>query len=300
MKKWLQRCTVIIASAAILLGGITPAGAAPELNWVEGAGQAIDIGEGLASFTLQEGMIFLNGKDAQTFITETGGKPSGEEIGAVLPAAEDATWGVFIEYTDSGHIKDDEKDKIDADELLQSYKDGTEAANKELDPSAHLFVDSWDIEPAYNEKTKRLTWSLLAHNSSNEKIVNYNERLLTREGYISIVLVSNPEHLAADRVEMEKTVLSSFKVKEGKRYEDFDKSTDKVAEYGLTGLVLGGAGLAVAKKVGFLALILGLFKKFWIVVVAVLAGLWRLITGKKKKDETTVPPSGDDTPQSLT
>jgi uncharacterized membrane-anchored protein len=40
-----------------------------------------------------------------------------------------------------------------------------------------------------------------------------------------------------------------------KRYADFDSTTDKVAEYGLTGLVLGGAGVGLAKaaKIGLLA-----------------------------------------------
>lgn len=33
----------------------------------------------------------------------------------------------------------------------------------------------------------------------------------------------------------------------------FDKKHDKVAEYGLMGLILGGAGIAAVAKVGFLA-----------------------------------------------
>jgi len=53
----------------------------------------------------------------------------------------------------------------------------------------------------------------------------------------------------------------------------------------LAGLILGGAGVAVAKKVGLIALALGLFKKFWIVIVAVIAGVWKLLTGKKRNKE---------------
>jgi uncharacterized membrane-anchored protein len=56
---------------------------------------------------------------------------------------------------------------------------------------------------------------------------------------------------------------------EGKRYADFDSSTDKVAAYGLAALV---GGLA-AKKLGLLA-VAGVFiaKFFKIILVAVLAG----------------------------
>ena len=48
---------------------------------------------------------------------------------------------------------------------------------------------------------------------------------------------------------------------------------DKVAKYGLAGLVAGGAAYA-AVKTGLLGVILGFFKKLWYVVVAVVVALW--------------------------
>src|SRR5262249_19515413 len=67
-----------------------------------------------------------------------------------------------------------------------------------------------------------------------------------------------------------KKVLEGTKFQAGARYEDFDKKTDKVAEYGLVGLVLGGAGLGAAKLVK-----VGLLAKFWKVIVGI------VIAGKK-------------------
>ncbi len=57
---------------------------------------------------------------------------------------------------------------------------------------------------------------------------------------------------------------------QGARYEDFDAKNDKVAEYGLAGLVMAGAGLGAAKLVK-----LGLLAKFSKVILAA------LIAGKK-------------------
>ncbi|WNQ11237.1 DUF2167 domain-containing protein [Paenibacillus aurantius] len=271
---------------ALLLAAGIPAGAyaAPaDLNWVEGTGQTVPVGDNLAELKLGSDYVFLNGKDSQTFQKENGGTPSGTEIGSVFPKAEDQAWALFFEYEEPGHIADDEKDEIDAKALLKSYKDGTKEANEGKTEENKLYVDGWESEPKYDDKLHNLTWSILGHSGSNEKLVNYNVRLLTREGYISAVLVSDPEHLATSRQEMEAKVLNNFSVKAGQRYEDFDKSTDKMSKFGLTGLILGGAGLAVAKKVGLLALLLVGLKKFGVLIVVAVGWAWRFIRGKKKK-----------------
>lgn len=270
------------------------------LNWVEGSGQTVQLGDDLAELKLKKDYVYLDGKDSMTFQKENGGVPSGSEIGAVFPMKEDQEWVLFFEYEESGHIADKDKDKIDANALLNSYKEGTEGANKGKPAADQLFIDGWEQEPKYDEKLHSLTWTILGHTGNNEKLVNYNVRLLTRKGYVSAVLVTDPAELTKSRATMEKDVLSAFTIKNGQRYEDFNPATDKKSEFGLAGLVLGGAGIAVAKKVGLLAVMLGLFKKFGIVIVAALAGVWRFLRGKKKKTdaetEQSQEPPADQTP----
>jgi uncharacterized membrane-anchored protein len=118
---------------------------------------------------------------------------------------------------------------------------------------------------------------MLAEDANKEKLINYNVRLLTRQGYISVILVSDPAHLDADKKTLNEKILPKLTVKSGQRYEDFNESTDKISEYGLTGLILGGAGLAVAKKAGLWLLLAGLFKKFGVLVLAAGAGVSALI-----------------------
>jgi uncharacterized membrane-anchored protein len=99
--------------------------------------------------------------------------------------------------------------------------------------------------------------------------VNYNTRILGRRGYASLNLVTDPAKLDRYRP-LATTLLGSVAFRPGARYEDFDDKTDKVAEYGLGGLVLAGAGLTAAKLVK-----IGLLAKFWKI------GLAFLIAGKK-------------------
>jgi len=62
------------------------------------------------------------------------------------------------------------------------------------------------------------------------------------------VLVSEPQNLDRDIAEF-KTALGDYEFVSGERYSEF-RAGDRVAEYGLAALVLGGAA-AVATKSGF-------------------------------------------------
>jgi uncharacterized membrane-anchored protein len=66
---------------------------------------------------------------------------------------------------------------------------------------------------------------------------------------MDVSLVVDPEDLASTLPEFKK-LLSSYTFVEGERYAEF-KAGDKVAQYGLTALVTGGAA-AVALKTGLL------------------------------------------------
>jgi uncharacterized membrane-anchored protein len=60
------------------------------------------------------------------------------------------------------------------------------------------------------------------------------------------------------------SVLNGFSFNPGQRYAEFARG-DKVAEYGLTGLIAGGVGVALVKT--------GLLQKFWKLIVLGLIAL---------------------------
>jgi uncharacterized membrane-anchored protein len=256
--------------------------AVTQYDWVKGTGQSVQIGS-IAELKLDPAMQYLDADNTRRFLDENGNISTDSDIASVFPA--DSDWSVYFQYFEEGHVADDEKNNIDADALLQSYKDGTEQQNKKLDnPADHLFVEGWEKAPEYDETRRALTWTLRMHDGNNEPLVNQNVRVLTRQGYMSVILVTDPAHLQADAAAMDELVLKKLTVKSGQRYEDFNESTDKKANYGLTGLILGGAGLLVAKKVGLIAMIAVLAKKFGIVIVAAIVGFWRYLRGKSKND----------------
>ncbi|WP_269866066.1 DUF2167 domain-containing protein [Paenibacillus caseinilyticus] len=266
--------------------------------WVEGP-KKVDLGK-VSQVELDAPFVFLDGESTKRMLTDSKEHPSGREIGSIFPKDPDQQWSVFFEYEETGHVEDDEKAKLDSDDILKSYKEGTEESNKERAAEERIHVTGWDIQPFYDEKTHNLTWSMLAETEAKEPLLNYNVRLLTREGVISVILVSDPAHREADRKVLTEAILPKISMKQGERYEDFDPAKDKVAEYGLTALVLGGAGLAVAKKVGLLAMILLFAKKFGVILLVVLGGAWKYLRGffgRKKRGEQppAEPSSGEHT-----
>lgn len=206
--------------------------------------------------------------------------------GLVFPAGGER-WFMTVRYEDAGHVKDDDARDWKADELLQSYKDGTEAANAERAAMGvpGLEVIGWVEPPAYDATTHRLVWAM----SSREKGapadqpqgVNYNTYALGREGYFSLNLITGLAELPTYRP-VAASMLSALEYNPGKRYADFDESTDKVAEYGLAALVVGVA----AKKLGLLAVVLAFVLKFAKVGLLAVAGIGAVAARVFKRKKT--------------
>ncbi|QTD40084.1 DUF2167 domain-containing protein [Sporosarcina sp. Te-1] len=289
----MKRLTAMVAALFMVWSTTAVAETDYEYNWIEG-GTIVDLGN-IASVDLDPDFLFLDGEDTKKVALDYGEPVSGFEIGSIYPVDEEQTWAVYFDYEETGHIKDDEK--IDAKALLKSYKAGAEEANKDRQPGERFYVTGWDIEPFYDEDTHNLTWSLLLEDENKETFLNYNTRILTREGNISVILVTDPQNREADKQMLQNQILSQLEIKDGNKYTDFDKSTDKVANYGLSALILGGTGLAVAKKAGLLAVILAFAKKFGVLIIAGIAALWSFLRKKKNKPATepTEPagPSGE-------
>jgi uncharacterized membrane-anchored protein len=143
----------------------------------------------------------------------------------------------------------------------------------------------WQAEPAYDPVTHHLVWALRIR-SEGEETINYNTRMLGRTGVMSANLVVDPEKLQS-AIGPSKQLLADFQFADGNKYSQF-MSGDKVAQYGLTGLITGGLVVAAAKS-GLLAklgIILAKFAKVIIVGIlaigATIAKFFRAIFGGSK------------------
>jgi uncharacterized membrane-anchored protein len=139
----------------------------------------------------------------------------------------------------------------------------------------------WAAEPHYDTKTNNLKWAIKLTSSSDNhpsQWINESIRLLGRGGVMEVTLVTGNDTFIADSAAADNLLSQRFGYVAGHRYAEY-KEGDKVAQYGLAALVLGGAG-AAALKFGF-------FQKFWKALVfggaALIAGigkLWNKITGR--------------------
>lgn len=156
-------------------------------------------------------------------------------------------------------------------------REGTEEGNKIRRQRGWgtLELVGWAREPFYNPATNNLEWGTIARDEQGQEAINYNTRLLGRKGVISATLVTDPQIYASIQGAYQQTI-AGFKYAEGHRYAEW-RQGDKIAQYGLTGLVVGG-GAALAAKSGFLA-------KFWklllIPLLAVGAVIKKLVGSKE-------------------
>ena len=235
--------------------------------------------EGVAHVDVPAGYIFFDGKTTRALLKREGEPVSGHELG--LMAATNEQWSVFFEYNAIGYVKDDEKDKLDPDKLLDAIKRGTAEGNKERARAGKsaLEIVGWEIPPKYDETTHNLEWAIRA-TVDDRPILNYKTKLLGRKGVMDVILVCAPEKLP-ETLPQFRTLLAGYSFQSGQTYAEY-RSGDKVAKYGLAALVVGGAAVGAA-KLGMFAWLAVIFKKAWklvVVAVAAVASFFKRLFGK--------------------
>ena len=247
-----------------------------KIGWVrEGAG---DLG-GVAKIAIPKGYRFTHGSGTSRVLELFGNLPQPSASG-MLTTEGFGPWIIFG-YDDSGHVKDDEKNNINADELLALRREGLAESNKvRKERGIHeLAILGWAMPPRFNDTTKTLEWAVRIQSldGTGGESVNYETRLLGRTGSMKVQLVCDPAEFLPLLAEFQK-VMGGFAYVEGQRYAEF-RQGDRIAEYGLTALVAGTGAFAAAKmglfgKLGLVFAKLG--KAAILLVVGALAGLKKL------------------------
>ncbi len=216
-----------------------------------------------------------------------GNPPGGTTLGMIVPAEvsplSEEGWGVVVTYDKDGHVKDDDADSIDYVDMLKEIQEGMVEDNKARKEQGYpaMTLVGWAEKPHYDKAQHKLYWAKELHtDGSDANGLNYNIRVLGREGVLVLNAVASLDQLAQVRTEMQQvTAFTNFNA--GHRYADFNAATDKVAEYGIAALVAGG----VAAKLGFFGKLLALlvaFKKLIILGFAALASLlWKFFRREK-------------------
>jgi uncharacterized membrane-anchored protein len=223
----------------------------------------------IATLQVPGEFLFLDGDQTRAMMRSYGEPVSGQEVGMLAPTNSD--WSVFFDYSDVGYVKDDDKDELDADKLLDAIRAGNEQGNKERRRNGvpPLNLIGWEQEPRYDETTHNLEWAI-RFESQGQPVLNYNTRLLGRKGYMSVILVVAPDELQATLPAFQQ-VLAGYDYQAGESYAEY-RSGDKVAKYGLAALVVGGAAVGAA-KMGLLGGLVVFLKKGWKFLILGLAAI---------------------------
>lgn len=275
-----------VAVAAVLAAGLPAAAQAPastaeqlfaSIQWQDGPDTAT-IGS-QSKVAVPADCQFTGAQGARTFMLATENPPAGNELGVLLCSddEEESHWFVVFSFDDSGYVRDSDAGELDADAILASLREGTAQGNVERQARGWgtINLDGWQRQPYYDARTNNLTWATRLSDTEGVT-VNHSVRLLGRGGVMHADLVIDPEQLDATMPAFD-AIVTSHSFLPGRRYSEW-REGDKMAEYGLTALIAGGAG-AVAAKSGILG---KLVKVIVVAVVGAAAWLRSLFTGKKR------------------
>ena len=237
------------------------------------------------------GEVFVPQPQADRLLNMFGNPGSNPEMpGMLYPTDPKANWFMPVRFHKVGYIKDDDAKTWNADEMLQSFKDGTTEQNKEREKAGEpgMEIVGWSEPPRYDAARQRLVWAMTSRDigakPDDPLNVNYNTYALGRDGYFSMNMVTTLADLPALKPVAEQQ-LAALDYNAGRRYADFDAKSDHVAEYGLAALVVGVA----AHKLGFIALAGAFLLKFAKVIFVGLAVLGGGVTRFFKRKPKAAP-----------
>ena len=235
-----------------------------------------------AMLHLGQDYYFLDAPEAKKILVDGWGNPpdsTSNVLGMVFKDKTsflDAQWGAVITFDGAGYVSDEDSKTADYDTVLADLKKGEEDDNAARVKQGYEPVRTigWAQQPSYDSLHHSLVWARdLRFGNQTDDTLNYDVRVLGRQGYLSLNMVSSMSQLP-DVDTAAKKLASVAAYNSGSRYEDYNASSDAKADYGLAGLVAAGVGVAVAKKLGFLALLLAFGKKFFVIGFVIIAGLF--------------------------
>lgn len=240
----------------------------------------ITIPEAKVTLNLSDDYYFLGADDAKKVLTTGWGNPAssvGSVLGMILPAGKspfDDAWGAVVTFERTGYVTDKDASKIKPDELLNQLREGEAEENRARQeagfPASHLA--GWAQPPSYDAAHNTLIWAKnIEFTGESVNTLNYDVRMLGREGVLSVNIVAAMTDLPAVRLAGAR-LQEIVKYQPGASYADY-RNGDRTAEYGVAGLLAAGLGLAAAKKVGLLAILIAFAKKGFVLILAGLAAI---------------------------
>lgn len=254
----------------------------------------ITLEQARATLDLGNAYDYYSPSDAKTILTTIWNNPPSAAdgvLGLVMPAGKSPlsdAWGAVITYEASGYVSDADAASVNYDEILTQLREGEAESNAQrmADGYPEMTLVGWAEKPSYDKASHSVVWARdLKTSDSQTDSLNYDVRNLGRGGVLSLNLISSMANLNEVKAAAHEFA-SHANFDSGARYADFDPNLDKKAEYGIGGLVAAGVGVAVAKKLGILAILLKFIKPILIGAVVLFGTFKNKILGlfRRNKD----------------
>ena len=258
------------------------------------AAQEVALPEAQARIDLGTEFHFYGPDDTRRIVTQEWGNPPTEADGAlglVMPNEPAPDWGALVRWEPLGWVSAEQAREADYAALMRQMQAETLAANAGRRaagfPAATL--RGWAQPPRYDSVRHAVTWGrTLRFSDGDEDVLHYDLRLLGRRGVLSLNMVGELDDLPKIRAAAD-VLAARTRFDPGARYEDFDAARDEAAGYGIAGLIASGAGLAVAKNVGLLAILAKFAQPLGAALLILAAALltpFRRLFGSRKKPVT--------------
>ena len=245
------------------------------------------LGKQLATINIPSGFRFLGPADAKRLLEDAWGNPPGSDpLGMLVPAEASPLskegWGVVITFEEDGHVKDDDAKDINYAELLKEMQHDAQKANAERVKKGYdrVYLMGWAEPPHYDQAAHKLYWAKeLQFGDEETRTLNYSVRILGRRGVLVLNAVASMDQLSTVHAEVG-TLLPAVDFNAGHRYTDFVPRADKVAAYGIAGLIAG----KIAVKVGLFKVILGVLiaaKKAIVVGLVAVGAFFKKLFSRK-------------------
>jgi len=249
----------------------------------------ISILEGRAELKLGDQFEYLDAADTRKLIVDYFHNPpdAGTHTGTIVPKGWGrklfaGSWVAVLDWREDGYVKDADYDSLDFNKKLNELKEASHEDSDERVRQGYskMILTGWAQPPHYDKATHKLYWAKSFDDGEPPEQLNYDIRVLGRAGVLEVSIVSTMPRLAQIQTQAP-SILGAIEFTPNNRYSDY-KAGDKVAAYGIGGLI----GIGVLAKVGafkglWLLLLKG-GKLVWIGIVAIGSWIARLF-GRRKQ-----------------
>jgi uncharacterized membrane-anchored protein len=244
-----QQPSILPASIPSLFTTLTPS-TDTAVNWISGPEKA-SLGT-VADIEIPDGYRLIGKGGARALLERTKNPVPDGLIGILAPAS--GHWWAVLEFSDTGYLKDVDKQLLDPAAILTALQNRTVDKNLKrvaqgLAPIASV---DWERPPVYDGATHSLEWAVQA-GTQTAKAINYTVLLFGRNGVLEITAVQ-PVQNKTDLAPLMQLV-RNITFKEGQGYKDY-QSGDAVASISLQDLIVDDerpASANVLARAGWLA-----------------------------------------------